>query len=112
MISRQRLWRLRNELPVARVLEELGVPTKMRDGYLRFLVAARLDTGGFHANYDARGEVSGHPSPYYDGEALLALVKAARYLGRDYVEDRDVAAPIGYASLEFHCPNVASVSSR
>ncbi len=37
MIPRQRLWRLRNEVPVDRVLEELGVPTKMRDGYLRFL---------------------------------------------------------------------------
>lgn len=37
MIPRQRLWQLRNELPIQRVLEELGVPTKMRDGYLRFL---------------------------------------------------------------------------
>jgi hypothetical protein len=53
------------------------------DGYLRFLVTARIDSGGFHANYDAHGKLKGSPSPYYDGEALLALVKAARYLGRD-----------------------------
>lgn len=37
MISRQRLWQLRNELPIARVLEALGIPTKIREGYLRFL---------------------------------------------------------------------------
>ena len=37
MIPRQRLWQLRNEVPVDRVLEELGIPTKMREGYLRFL---------------------------------------------------------------------------
>ena len=37
MISRQRLWQLRNELPISNVLEELGVPMKTREGYLRFL---------------------------------------------------------------------------
>ena len=37
MISRQRLWQLRNELPIDRVLEALDVETKERDGYLRFL---------------------------------------------------------------------------
>ena len=37
MISRQRLWQLRNKLSIDRVLEELGVPTKLRDGYFRFL---------------------------------------------------------------------------
>jgi len=37
MIPRQRLWQLRNELPIDRVLEELGVETKFREGYLRFL---------------------------------------------------------------------------
>ena len=37
MINRQRLWQLRNELPIERVFEELGVETKVRGGYLRFL---------------------------------------------------------------------------
>ena len=53
------------------------------DGYLKMLVAARTDDGRFHGWYDKRsGAVRGPPSPYYDGEALLALTKAARYLGR------------------------------
>lgn len=37
MITRQRLWQIRNELAIDRVLEELGVDTKTREGYLRFL---------------------------------------------------------------------------
>jgi len=37
MISRQRLWRLRNEIPVDHILEELDLPTKLSEGYLRFL---------------------------------------------------------------------------
>jgi UDP-N-acetylmuramoyl-tripeptide--D-alanyl-D-alanine ligase len=52
------------------------------DGYLKMLVAARRDDGGFHQSYSHDGEPFGAPSPYYDGEALLALVKTARYLGR------------------------------
>ncbi|KAK1859793.1 hypothetical protein I4F81_002387 [Pyropia yezoensis] len=51
--------------------------------YLAFLVAARQPNGvGFHSSYDPdSGVPSGDASPYYDGEALLALVKAAKYLG-------------------------------
>ena len=37
MISRQRMQRLRNEVSIDRVLSDLKVPTKVRDGYLRFL---------------------------------------------------------------------------
>lgn len=37
MISRHRMWRLRNEVAIDRVLKHLGVQTKIRDGYLRFL---------------------------------------------------------------------------
>ena len=37
MISRQRLRQLRNDVSVDHVLRELGVPTKVREGYLRFL---------------------------------------------------------------------------
>ncbi len=37
MISRQRLWQLRNKIPVDRVMDELRVPTKISEGYLRFL---------------------------------------------------------------------------
>ncbi len=56
---------------------------RVLDGYLDMLLSARRPEGGFHARYDHDdGEPSGEPSAYYDGEALLALVKAARYLGR------------------------------
>ena len=55
----------------------------MLDGYLAQLVASRRKTGGFSRSYWHRdGRPVGAPSPYYDGESLLALVKAARYLGR------------------------------
>lgn len=37
MISPRRLRSLRNDVSIDRVLEDLGVPTKVRDGFLRFL---------------------------------------------------------------------------
>lgn len=37
MISRQRLRHLRNRVPIDRLFDELDVPTKHHDGYLRFL---------------------------------------------------------------------------
>jgi len=58
------------------------------DEYLRFLLTARRDEGLFHARYRHEdGTPEGDPSPYYDGESLLALTKAARYLGRDDLRD-------------------------
>jgi hypothetical protein len=36
-ISREELRRLRNAIDIARLIEELGVPSKVRDGYFRFL---------------------------------------------------------------------------
>lgn len=50
--------------------------------YLEFLISLRTPGGLFHGGYgleDGRG--SGEPSPYSDGETLLALVRAAKYLG-------------------------------
>lgn len=55
----------------------------MLDGYLAQLVASRQKAGGFASRYvHTDGRPLGPPSPYYDGESLLALVKVARYLGR------------------------------
>jgi hypothetical protein len=52
--------------------------------YLAFIVSAQHPDGRFHARYDLdEGQPFGEPSPYFDGESLLALVKAARYLDRD-----------------------------
>lgn len=51
--------------------------------YIDFLVEARTNRGLFHGSYSIRnGEPYGKPSPYSDGESLLALVKAAKYHGR------------------------------
>lgn len=63
------------------------------DGYLKFLLGAQTVDGLWHASFQhADGAPYGAPSPYADGEALLALVKAARYGGRDDLRERALAA--------------------
>jgi UDP-N-acetylmuramoyl-tripeptide--D-alanyl-D-alanine ligase len=54
------------------------------DMYLKFLVSLRTEEGFFHKSYTYEsGEGFGfRPSPYFDGESLLALVKAAKYLNK------------------------------
>lgn len=68
------------------------------DGYLAFIVAARLEGGRFHQSFEHEGgRPVGKPSPYFDGEALLALTKAARYLGRNDLREVVLAeAEAGY----------------
>jgi len=44
-----------------------------------------LAEGGFHENYNLLGKGFGDTSPYYDGESLLAMIKAAKYLGTAFV---------------------------
>ena len=53
------------------------------DGYLAMLQWMQLDSGHISKRYDHRKKRK-HPgaSPYYDGESLLALTKAARQLGK------------------------------
>lgn len=54
------------------------------DEYVAFLVSLRTDHGQFHGTYDLdTGAPRGEPSPYFDGEALLALVKAAKHAGHE-----------------------------
>ena len=53
------------------------------DGYLGFLVWMQLDNGHISDRFDHRsGKRRERSSPYYDGESLLALTKAARQLDR------------------------------
>ncbi len=80
-------------------------------GYLRFLATARAEDGRWHARYSlSDGQPMGAPSPYFDGESLLALVKAAKYLDyKDYWPIVESAAEQGYqlnvaAALKEH-PN-------
>jgi len=53
--------------------------------YLNFLVSLKAQNGHFHKSftYDEGIGFGRNPSPYFDGETLLALVKAAKYLGRN-----------------------------
>lgn len=52
------------------------------DGYLAFLVKARDNNGLWHRSYSTlTGKPYGPSSPYFDGESLLALTKAVKYLG-------------------------------
>ena len=52
------------------------------DEYIRFLCFLRMPDGHFAESYDVKWAVpAGGRSPFCDGEALLLMVKAARYVG-------------------------------
>ncbi len=64
--------------------EELRPFERRLEHLLATLVSARRNEGLFYRSYSLDdGAPFGSPTPYFDGESLLALVKAARYLGRD-----------------------------
>jgi hypothetical protein len=78
--------------------EDLSHHNALLEGYLRFLTVAVREDKLFYASYDQRGMPYGAPSSYYDGEALLALAKAARYRGYGSWEDEiKELADAGYA---------------
>ncbi len=59
------------------------------DAYIRFLLSLRLENGQFFSTYNlSTGKGIDKPSPYYDGESLLALVKAAKYAGYTVLENK------------------------
>ena len=65
--------------------------------YLQFLINAQTQEGLWPRYYDAGGLPFGESSPYYDGESLLALVKAAKYMGYQKLQPFVVkAADAGY----------------
>ena len=70
--------------------------------YLGFLIRTRIQTGPttglWHQKYSiAGGHPYGKPSPYFDGESLLALIKAAKYMGREDLQSIIIAsADAGY----------------
>ena len=75
---------------------------QLLEEYLEFLISARIQTppqkGLWHKSYSIAG---GHPygkaSPYFDGESLLALIKAAKYMGREDLQPIIIAsADAGY----------------
>ncbi len=50
--------------------------------YIAFLLSLRRSDGLFHRFYSFDGSGFGKTSSYYNGETLLTLIKAARYLDR------------------------------
>lgn len=65
--------------------------------YLGFLIRTRIQTGPttglWHQKYSvAGGHPYGKPSPYFDGESLLALIKAAKYMGREDLQSIIIAS--------------------
>jgi hypothetical protein len=68
-------------LEVNRDKKTLALATEL-DEYLAFIVHAQQKDQRWHARYTHEdGKPVGRASPYFDGESLLALIKAAKYLG-------------------------------
>lgn len=63
--------------------EDLAELKEHLNGYLKTILAAKTKKYTFHAVYGEDGIPRGKSSPYFDGESLLALVKAAKYCGRE-----------------------------
>jgi hypothetical protein len=63
--------------------ERRRVLESMLDGYLILLQSLQFNSGAFSSGLIRGIDVEiGRGSPYYDGETLLALIEAAKYLGR------------------------------
>jgi UDP-N-acetylmuramoyl-tripeptide--D-alanyl-D-alanine ligase len=64
-------------------VERRALHDERLDQYLKMLAGSVTRNGLWHGNFDPKTcEPEDDPSPYSDGEALLALVKAAKYVGR------------------------------
>lgn len=82
--------------------EERTKLTARANEYVAFLASSIRSEGTWPGDYRYEGgEGVGAHSPYSDGEALLALVKAMKYLGRD-----DLRPVIEKAATEGHKVNV------
>jgi hypothetical protein len=76
--------------------------TARANQYVAFLLESKDAVGTWHGKYHADGGAGfGAHSPYADGEALLALTKALKYLGRD-----DLAPVVAEAARSGHAINV------
>ena len=77
------------------------------DGYVAFLLAARRPDGMLAGKYaSSDGAHIGEPSPYGDGEALLALAMTARYRGR--ADLRAPLADLAHAAVNGHAGEIKS----
>jgi len=60
---------------------------KHLDGLLATIRGQRHPSGGFHSYFRTDGSPFRSPNPYADGEAVLALTKAAKYTGHEELFD-------------------------
>ncbi|MCG8583149.1 MAG: hypothetical protein MI757_00355, partial [Pirellulales bacterium] len=72
---------------------ERDATAKLLDEYMAFLLSLRYDEGPhkgqFSSGYDIdTGDGASKPSPYFDGESLLAMAKACRYAGMSDLKDK------------------------
>lgn len=63
---------------------------------------AVVPDGAFHSRFDSLGKRSAEPSPYYDGESLLAITKASKYLGPAYAHLWPLAAGAANSLYDLH----------
>lgn len=71
---------------------------KYLEEYLTYIRQSIRPDGLFAGRYTEDGVPTGSPSPYSDGEALLALAKAVRYMGyEEWVPQIQKLADQGYA---------------
>jgi UDP-N-acetylmuramoyl-tripeptide--D-alanyl-D-alanine ligase len=76
--------------------------------YIEFLLTLQNDAGHFHRQYDHKDGVGfGPPSPYYDGEGLLALTHAAKYHG--FADLREMILKVVYSMYNANVKGPTSV---
>ena len=79
--------------------EQVAACQQQLDDYLEFLLTLRTDTAQFRKDYELdTGFSFSEPMPYFDGECLLAITKAARYLEREDL--RTIAIESAHAMFE------------
>ncbi|MCA9354241.1 MAG: hypothetical protein KC877_01845 [Candidatus Kaiserbacteria bacterium] len=72
---------------VTAVPEKEKVYESLIENYFNYLRVAKFVGKGFSANYDAEDSFSAKESPFYNGEAMLALVKYYQYRPDNEVKD-------------------------
>jgi len=78
---------LRSDVPAG----EAARLKKLLGEYMAQLMSLRMGDGRFYMGYSqGAGKGHGSPSPYFDGESLLAMVKAASYPGHGGLRSRAI----------------------
>jgi hypothetical protein len=75
-------------LRVEEDIENKEILHSLLDGYIQFILSIRKEDNLFGQQYSFYANYIGqNSSPYFDGETLLALAKAAKYMGYNHLKD-------------------------